>query len=208
MLKMAIYSYIITRDYGFAPNPFYGICTLATCKPRVRNNAQIGDWVLGFGSGRKGSNYKDKLIFAMKVCKKITFDEYWQDPKYESKKPVANGSLKQNYGDNIYHKINNVWVQENSHHSMNNGAVNIKNLERDTKSQYVLLGEEFWYFGKEAVSLPDNLKFLIPKGRDYTKHKADEEDILAWLNREYPEKGYLGEPDKFSLGNFERYEGE
>ena len=64
---MAIYSYIITRDYGFAPNPFYGICTLATCKPRVRNNAQIGDWVLGFGSGRKGSKYDEQIKQTAKI---------------------------------------------------------------------------------------------------------------------------------------------
>ncbi len=28
------------RDYGFAPNPFHGICTLATCKPVIRRVAR------------------------------------------------------------------------------------------------------------------------------------------------------------------------
>lgn len=37
----------VARDYGFAPNPFFGVCTLATCKPRIRSVAQIGDWVVG-----------------------------------------------------------------------------------------------------------------------------------------------------------------
>ena len=47
---MTIYSYVVARDYGFAPNPFYGCCTLATCKPIIRRMAQVGDWVIGTGS--------------------------------------------------------------------------------------------------------------------------------------------------------------
>lgn len=41
------YSYIVARDYGFAPNPFYGICTLATCKPIIRKHCEVGDYVIG-----------------------------------------------------------------------------------------------------------------------------------------------------------------
>ena len=33
---MVIYEYVMTDDTGFAPNPFYGICTLACCKPVIR----------------------------------------------------------------------------------------------------------------------------------------------------------------------------
>ena len=29
---MRIYAYVVTHDNGFAPNPFHGFCTLATCK--------------------------------------------------------------------------------------------------------------------------------------------------------------------------------
>ena len=29
------YSYVVARDYGFAPNPFNGILTLAACKPVI-----------------------------------------------------------------------------------------------------------------------------------------------------------------------------
>ena len=49
MVLMKLYSYIITRDYGFAPNPYGGMCTLATCKPVIRRKAQIGDWVAAIG---------------------------------------------------------------------------------------------------------------------------------------------------------------
>ena len=33
---MIVYEYVMTSDSGFAPNPFYGACTLACCKPKIR----------------------------------------------------------------------------------------------------------------------------------------------------------------------------
>ena len=47
---MKFYSYVIPRDYGFAPNPYFGYCTLADCKPGIRKMAQTGDWVAAFGA--------------------------------------------------------------------------------------------------------------------------------------------------------------
>ena len=44
---MKLYSYIVARDFGFAPNPFYGFCTLATCKPKIakdRYGWRLDNW--------------------------------------------------------------------------------------------------------------------------------------------------------------------
>lgn len=202
---MAIYSYIITRDFGFAPNPFYGMCTLATCKPVIRRTANIGDWIVGFGSGEKSSSFKNKVIFVMQVEKKITFDEYWDTPEYQCKKPVMNGSLKQNYGDNIYHTVNGKWVQEDSHHSYEDGKVNILNLERDTGSNNVLIGTKYWYFGKDAVKIPDELMAIVPNGRGDKKDTEHEKVLIKWVEK-FEEKGFIGEPAQFS-GGFQRYGG-
>lgn len=43
-----IYSYIVAEDNGFAPNPFGKACTLACCKPDIRQHAKTDDWILGF----------------------------------------------------------------------------------------------------------------------------------------------------------------
>ena len=45
---MVIHTYVVQHDKGFAPNPFWGICTLACCKPRIRAKASVGDIILGF----------------------------------------------------------------------------------------------------------------------------------------------------------------
>ena len=82
-----LYVYIITRDFGFAPNPFHGRCTLATCKPGIRKSAKVGDWVLGVG-GANLKSVKHKCILLMKVTEKISFNEYWHDARFSIKKPA------------------------------------------------------------------------------------------------------------------------
>lgn len=120
------YSYVVVRDYGFAPNPFWGVLTLATCKPIIRKNANVGDFVIGHATAAEGN----KIIYIMKVSKVITFDEYWNDKAFSIKKPIMNGSLTRMYGDNIYHHDeNHEWIQEDSHHSLENGKINKDNLK-------------------------------------------------------------------------------
>lgn len=146
-----LYIYVVDRDFGFAPNPFHGYCTLATCKPQIRNNAQVGDWIMGVGGRRLKAT--GKCIYLLKVSEILTFNKYWSDMRFLKKKPLRNGSLKMMVGDNIYHQqFGNVsWVQEDSHHSNQDGTCNLENLSRDTGSTNVLVSEHFYYFGKSAL---------------------------------------------------------
>lgn len=154
--ESTLYAYAITRDYGFAPNPFHGMCTLATCKPDIRAGAKIGDWVLGVGGcNRNMRDVSRKCIFLMKVTEKIGFQEYWDNPRFSIKKPLRNGSSVRMVGDNIYHKdVNGSWIQEDSHHSNPEGTINLVNLKTDTnKSDNVLISDHFWYFGAAAITV-------------------------------------------------------
>ncbi len=202
---MAIYSYKITRDFGFAPNPFYSMCTLATCKPKIRKHAKVGDWIIGFGSAAKNSSLKNKIIYIMKVEKKITFNDYWNGEEYQCKKPVMNGSLKQNYGDNIYHCENDEWIQVDSHHSLKDGTPNILNVNKDTSSNNVLISKTYWYFGKDAIDVPEELIDIIPECRDYIKVEGLDEKIDDWV-KNFQGSGFIGEPNLFD-GEFKRYDG-
>jgi len=82
-----IHSYVVRYDSGFAPNPFYSYCTLATCKPSIRKGANIGDWVVGSGSNDRSVRRGGYLVYAMRVTEAMAFDEYSRDPRFESKKP-------------------------------------------------------------------------------------------------------------------------
>ena len=47
---MRLFSYKMTHDSGFAPNPFGYTSTLATCKPQIRLHKSVDDWIAGFTS--------------------------------------------------------------------------------------------------------------------------------------------------------------
>lgn len=183
-----LYAYSITRDFGFAPNPFHGVCTLATCKPRIRKAANIGDWILGIG-GANLKSVKQKCILLMKVTEKISFNDYWEDNRFAIKKPARNGSHVHILGDNIYHQDdNNDWIQEDSHHSNADGSFNMTNLERDTRTDQVLISRHFYYFGDKAVDIDlDSIGYH--RIRDYIKLSLDysipANDLIKKIDAEF-----------------------
>lgn len=196
---MRVYSYIVRYDFGFAPNPFHGWCTLATCKQDMRPHVTIGDWVVGTGS--KGHDLAGHLIYAMQVQEILTYDAYWNDPRFQVKKPNPRGSLKQRYGDNIYHKdAKGNWIQENSRHSLEGGLPNPEHVERDTKADAVLASQRFFYYGRRAPTIPKT--FRDWEGRDVCQDRPafrcnfpDEmrDAFVEWL--EEGDGGYLGVPN-------------
>jgi hypothetical protein len=194
---VTLYSYVVARDYGFAPNPFFGICTLATCKPKIRNSARGGDWIVGTGSAVYGLS--GRIVYAMKVSEILSYTEYWLDSRFQVKKPNLRGSLKQAYGDNIYHSNAkaNEWVQEDSHHSKEDGTPNLANVMHDTQTPKVLIGEEFTYWGGTGPEIPDEFR-CVCAGRNHKSRfpPAFVEPFLAWI-RSHAAKGYVGDPAEF-----------
>lgn len=151
---MNLYSYVVARDYGFAPNPFNGICTLATCKPAIRERAAVGDWIVGIAS--LSDQRSPSLVYAMCVSEVLTYQSYWTDPRFLGKRPTRLGSVKQLFGDNIYHRDGmGQWLQMDSHHSQADGSPNLRNIANDTQSEGVLIGHEYAYWGSSAISIPD-----------------------------------------------------
>ena len=196
---MRLYSYVVRHDYGFAPNPFFGVCTLATCKPEIRKSARIGDWIVGTGSA---TNERHKyLVYVMQVAEEMTFNQYWDDDRYQLKKPNLRGSKKQAFGDNIYFRDrDDHWCQRDSRHSLPDGGPNQHNIRRDTKADKVLIGATYAYWGGSGPKVPD--RFLTWQGQGLRKagpgHKCRFprtmiDAFVAWF-MELDEHGFLGEP--------------
>ncbi|MFW1955175.1 hypothetical protein ACG91D_06220 [Acinetobacter guillouiae] len=179
---MRIYSYVVARDYGFAPNPFHGYCTLATCRPDLRNCAKVGDWLIGTGSASR--NDITRLIYAMKVEEILSFEDYYKDDRFQDKKPDLTKSAKFNYGDNIYTKDENMeWVALDSHHYREGGNGNRDNITKDTSGPKVLISKTFIYLGDNSVEIPEDLHFII-KDRQGTRSRFTDDElnrIESWL---------------------------
>lgn len=198
---MRLHSYVVRRDYGFAPNPFFRICTLATCKPVIRRVAAIGDWVMGTGSKTNGR--EKHVVYAMRVTGTMTFEEYWADPRFRQKRPNLGGSTKQAFGDNIYSRnpASAQWCQLNSHHSLNDGTQNPANMAADTGTNRILFSEDFVYWGGSGPQLPQQFLSWGPQHENVCAvfgHKNRfpprmVEELVAWI-RSLNQTGYCGEP--------------
>lgn len=194
---MKLYSYVVARDYGFAPNPFFGVCTLATCKPMIRKAAALGDWVVGTGS--KGYGLQGRLVYAMKISETLSYDEYWGDPRYRNKRANLRGSLKQAYGDNIYRQNRSTgrWVQANSHHSNQDGTPNAANVAHDTQAPRVLMGTDFVYWGRSGPKIPRQFrKVCAHRGHKCSFSQEFVTSFVAWI-RSLGSHGYAGPPAEF-----------
>lgn len=196
--------YVVDRDFGFAPNPFHGVCTLATCKPRIRGVAKVGDWVVGVG----GSALKatGRCIYFMQITGSLTFNEYWLHPDFQSKRPARNGSRVAMLGDNIYHRAgeDDPWTQENSHHSNEDGTPEWFNVENDTSKDRILYSTRFVYFGHEAPEIPqailDEIGYV--NGRAHrTFFDWECQPLLDWMEKQGKGNWNLVLADPFQFEN-------
>lgn len=159
-VSMRLFSYIIAHDTGFAPNPFFGYCTLANCKPIIRKTAQVGDWIAGLSNQASGN----RLIYAMKVKEILSFKEYFRDSRFTIKKPVfSQGSVLYKCGDNIYapNACGHFHQLQSMHSKDRSKTEDSGSKKRDLSGQKVLLSDEFIYLGKSSVKLPRTLNALI-----------------------------------------------
>ena len=196
-----LYSYVVRYDSGFAPNPFYRYCTLATCKPDIRRHARIGDWVVGTGSGDKRIKRAGYLVYAMEVSETLPFEEYWDDERFQLKKPNLRQSKMRAAGDNIYRRREDGrWDQLDSFHSQKDSSPNPKHIATDTGVNRVLVGSRFVYFGGEGPPLPEQFldyqgESICKRGRGVKviKNGTLIEQFIDWLDA-LGQRNYSGHP--------------
>ena len=176
---MALYSYRIPVDDGAAPNPFWGCCTLAICKPAIRRVAQPGDGVVGLGAKKSwdGRNHEGTLVYAMRVDDVLTFDEY--DQSHPEKRPGPRSDDWRTWlGDSLYFRKNGVMRQRQG------GVHDATNMTRDLRGANVLVSRQFLYFGADPLPVPPEflLDVDIPRQGHRTARGAVEERFVGWLS--------------------------
>jgi hypothetical protein len=155
---MKLYSYVVMHDTGFAPNPFFGYCTLACCKPEIRRTAALGDWVVGLTPKAEGNC----IVYYMLVSDVMeSFADYWKDRRFRVKRPINTDGIRGKCGDNIYEPLAaGGYRQIPSVHS-NGDIEDEQNKQHDLGGVRVLISETFAYFGSKAIPLPPELNRLI-----------------------------------------------
>ena len=194
---MTLYSYIVKHDGGFAPNPFFGYCTLACCKPGIRRKAQKGDWVVGLTPKDEGN----RIVYIMEVEEILDFKQYWRDPRFRLKKPSLNAGAVRMVGDNIYQpQPGGGFRQVASVHSKPEfgNRENPGSKKRDLSGNRVLVSRNFAYFGSRPKVLPATLKVLIT-GRAYKcRFSTEVQQAFRHFVSKQPAFGLLAAPHGWS----------
>jgi len=149
--------------------------------------AQKEDWFIGTMPTARGS----KLVYAMQVSEVLPFERYFNDPRFEKKKPVVRGSWRERCGDNMYYKDEaGEWKQHCSLYHRDS-----RTIEKDLRYPFVFVAEHFYYFGDEAVDIPSQYKELIWRRQGCKcNHSAETvERFLDWIGANF-KPGVHGNP--------------
>ena len=161
-MSIRLFSYKLTHDVGFAPNPFHGVCTLATCKAQMRRSKLVGDWIAGFTSKALNGDPvgSERLVYLMQVAEKLPLGDYYADRRFAKKVPPARSQDSVRLvGDNIYAKRNGRLVQvPNSSHGPSD-------VTTDISGENVLVATTFAYFGSAPLSIPRVVRPSLLRGQ-------------------------------------------
>jgi hypothetical protein len=192
---MTLYSYCLRFDDGAAPNPYWGICTLAICKPAIRRTAAEGDWVLGLGSKNSPiGNVSLQMVYVMRVTKILSMKDYdtFCRKSLPAKMPDwTNSDFRRKMGDCIYDfGSQGVPTLRRSIHTERNRKTDLSGLN-------VLLSTNFYYFGDKPVALPERLLVLVhpTQGHKSRANGPYAPKFVEWLERGgWKKNSLLGQP--------------
>jgi hypothetical protein len=187
---MRLYSHVVTKDTGLAPNPFHGYCTTAVCAPSHMNaKLKRGDWLIG--NSPKEDDYR--LVYAMCISDILSMNQYFHDKRFESKKPKPDGTLIQQCGDNIYYQLGTGEWRRLPSRFHNNEEKFIQDVGQ--ADHPVFVAEHYYYFGDRRVAIPDELAGVIKRGQGlgiiHNEHLIVE--FVTWLEANY-KPGRIGKP--------------
>lgn len=165
---MRLFAYKMTHDSGFAPNPFWGYLTLATCKPKIREHKRPGDWIAGFTSKTLCGDWvgDERLVFLMQVDEKVALADYFEDGRFESRIPRPSpAAAVYRCGDNIYRPLVPNARDAREFEQVPHSQHDPEEQEHDLQGRYALIARRFVYFGVEALRVPRQVRPNVPTGQ-------------------------------------------
>lgn len=159
-----LYSYKMSHDDGFAPNPYFDVLTLATCMCKMRRNIKVGNWIAGWTSRKTATPTppgEERLIYLAKVTDKIPIVEYWD--RFPMKRP-SDVDEKAIYGDNIYCPDSSFPGGLRLVDSKHRKPSDTEKIRKDLDGSFVLVCKEYYFFGADSpLDIPQDLRPNVPK---------------------------------------------
>lgn len=172
-----IFRYVLVSDSGMAPHRWDGVISLATCKVKVREQAKIGDWVLG----NRSAPHNLLVAWAGRVADVVPTGDYGIrfSNRLDALYPMgADGKPERDLS-----KL--PWYHPDE-----------KDRNKDCRGNALLFDpRRTWYFGADARLLPPHLEHLAHKGIAHSNQTdpCDIPSLIDWLEGEAT-PGFIGKP--------------
>lgn len=195
-----LFSYVVATDSGFAPNPFFGVCTLACCKPAIRRaagarllrNSGYADlrelrsaepdfvrkqnlWVIGLAGASLPDRPRRSVVYVMQVTDVLDFESYFEE--HPEKRPRRGRGVTSAdacwHGDAIYTGNDPATAHQLVPCTHSEGDCEDENNKiHDLGGRYVLASDHFIYFGADAPYVP--LEQQLHHGRGHSSNHSPE----------------------------------
>ena len=169
---MKIYSYVVDHDEGREPNPYSSTCTLCRCK--FSKKAEITH-------GQRGR--KNIVELAEK-------GDWVIGTGGLSRRSAGHGKL-------IYAMLVDERLPREEYYNAPRFAEKKPERPRNNfqrHGQFALVSEHYYYFGKNAIEIPERFRHFEKKGPGFRYVKPEEfGPFLEWLKKKY-KAGKHGEP--------------
>jgi hypothetical protein len=175
-MPLRLWRYVMVTDNGGAPNYDAPYPTLAICKPMIRKGAEVGDMIMGFAGSIMAPGNPNCVLWAGVISEKLTFESYWSDLRFRSKRPGVSRRP-----DNIYRPDGRRLVQ------VPNDTHTSEHIETDVSGRFVLVLEPAWRIKAGWGTLPVQLSELWWPGASRRGHRQSiigddlKDDLFAWL---------------------------
>jgi hypothetical protein len=160
----------------------------------MKAKLEQGDWLIG-NSPKQDRN---RLVYAMRISEVLSMDGYFQDDRFQRKKPKPEGTPTQQCGDNVYYtRADGQWRRLPSHFH-NKCSAFIKDVGKNFEGRPVFVSEHFYYFGDRRVAIPHEFAQVIKdrQGFSWTTGRMAY-DFVSWLEANH-KPGALGTPRDMS----------
>jgi hypothetical protein len=167
-----IFSYVVDHDNGREPNPYFDICTLCRCKYSRKAEES---------NGRKGQK---------NIVESAKAGDWIIGTGGSSKRSVGHGKLI--YAMQVDEKITREKFYEDKRFAKKMPERPSNDFQRH--QQFALVSMHFYYFGSNAIEIPEHLRGLEKKGPGFRYvNSEDFLPFLEWLRKKH-KPGKHGEP--------------
>jgi hypothetical protein len=173
-----IWRYVLKYDNGMAPCSDSGMLTLTCCKPKIRKNARVGEWVLGFVPKGKARGH---IAWVGQIAEVVPMGDY--ERRFPDRQDAIY-RLVESGGHDYLMPLRDDYHPDEGSRSTDRSGIN------------ALIFDPFWYWGGLGVQPPDEIADLAHYfvGQSATNSSPDRISALrSWLNT-MPSSGVLGKP--------------